>query len=764
MKPIRWLQLILLLFLLAACTPNSNHGTPQPGCLFCPSPTLPPPPVTIVSAPDAKTPMQYFLDALKKNDFASMYALLSKDSQAKITQDEFAKTYNDALNTMSAGSLDYEVHSQILHPNDAQVGFSITYHTALVGDIQREMLANFVIENGGWRLKWDPSLILPELTNGNVLKMDYQIPSRGDIYDRNSQPLVKQSTAYALGVVPGEMGGKSGDLLVSELSKLCNISQDDIWKSINSAAPDWYVAMCEASPDEIKGVLDLNISGLRYTQYDTRYYVDQGLAPQVLGYMQLIPKEEIDQYRRQGYQGSETVGRAGVEYAMESYLAGKHGGTLYVVDPNGQPVAKLGSSNPQPADSVYLTIDSNLQYYAQKALTGLKGAVVVIERDTGRVLAMASSPGYDPNLFDPNNFNNGYLLNDVINNPDHPLFNRATQGAVPLGSVFKTITFSAALESGLYLPQTTYDCQYDFNELVPFGGPVLHDWTWQHCQDRLAIDPTFNCSAFTSTKPSGLLTLQEGLMRSCDPYFWHIGLDLYNNNRAGDIAAMAQEFGLATKTGIVGLDPSEEAAGAITVPSEPIAATNQAIGQGDMGVTPLQVARFIAAIGNGGTLYRPQLIEKIQPVNGDAINLFKPEAAGTLPLRPDNLKALQDAMWMVVNDSRGTANFRLRGLNVPVAGKTGTAETCPGCKPYAWFAGYTLANEQDTGLSNIAIAVMVEDKGEGSDWGAPIFRAMVETYYYGSPQAIPWFGPFGNPYTPTPLGGIPTKTPRPKKP
>ncbi|HEX2696958.1 MAG TPA: penicillin-binding transpeptidase domain-containing protein, partial [Anaerolineales bacterium] len=730
MKPIRWLQLIFMFWLLAACTtPSTTNGTPKPGCLFCPAPTLPPAAVTVVHAKDARVAVTNFLEALKNNDFATMYALLSKDTQAAISQDDFSKKYNDALNTMGAAKFDYEVHTQTLNPNTAQVGFSVTYHTALVGDIQREISATLVNENGEWRIQWNPSLILPELTGDNVLKMEYQIPSRGDIYDRNGQPLVTQSDAYALGVTPGEMGDKSGDILVGELSKLCGISQDAIWKNINAAAPDWYVPVCEASPDEIRNVLDLHIAGLNYTPYNTRYYAGQGLASQAIGYTLFIPKEKVDQYRRQGYQGSERVGWAGVEYAMESYLAGKHGGTLYVVDPNGQLLSKIGSSDPQPADSIYLTIDSNLQHYAEKALTGLKGAVVVMERDTGRVLAMASSPGYDPNLFDPNNFNNGYQLNDLLNNPDQPQFNRATQSQVPLGSVFKTITFSAALESGLYEPQTPYDCEYDFTELVPFGGPVLYDWTYQHCQDDIAADPTFDCSAHTSTRPSGVITLQEGLMRSCDPYFWHIGLDLYNNNRAGDIATMAEAFGLGSKTSIVGLDPSEEAAGTITVPTEKIEATNQAIGQGDVSVSPLQVARFIAAIGNGGTLYTPQLIEKIQPVSGDPINTFKPAAAGTLPLNPTNLKALQDAMRMVVNDPRGTANFRLRGLNFPVAGKTGTAENCPGCKPYAWFGGYTLANEQDTQLPNIAVVVMVEGQGEGADWAAPIFRWMIETYY-----------------------------------
>lgn len=755
MKPIRWLQLSLVVVLLAGCglKPGSVGGF----SLFATSTPLPTPPVTVIPAPDAKAAMTQFLTALKNNDFASMYAMLSKTSQESISQDDFSKQYNDALNTMGAATLDYEVLSQLLSPSVAQVGFRITYHTALVGDIQRDMVARFSLENGDWRLQWDPSLILPELANGNVLKMDYQIPARGNIYDDNGQPIVTQSDAYALGVTPGRMTNKSEGLLIGELSNLCGLSTEEIRNRLDAAAPDWYVAMCEATQDEINGVLDLGLAGLSATQYNSRFYFGGGIAPQVVGYTQPISPEQLDEYRRMGYQGNEKVGQSGIEKSMEPYLAGKHGGSLYVVDPNGQIVSRIGNSDPQPADSVYLTIDNNLQYWAQQALTGYRGAIVVMERDTGRVLAMASSPEYDPNAFDVDNVNQQYLLNDLLNSTSQPTLNRAAQGVYPLGSVFKIITMAAALESGLYLPQTTYDCQYDFNELVKYGGPVLHDWTWDHCQTAIRNGEACNNSA---TTPSGLLTLPEGLIRSCDPYFWHIGLDLFNNDRASDIANMAHAFGLGQATGIKDI---AEATGNIPVPTQPVEATNEAIGQGNVQVTPLQVARFIAAVGNGGTLYRPQIVQKIQPVDGAPIEAFQPDASSTLPVRPDNLKTIQDAMVGVVKSSKpyGTAYYRMLGLQFPLAGKTGTAQTGDGL-PHAWFAGYTM-DAANSGKPDIAIAVLLEHAGEGSDYAAPLFRAMVETYYYGSPQAKPWFGPIGNPYTPTPLGGIPTKTPKPKK-
>lgn len=248
-------------------------------------------------------------------------------------------------------------------------------------------------------------------------------------------------------------------------------------------------------------------------------------------------------------------------------------------------------------------------------------------------------------------------------------------------------------------------------------------------------------------------------MRSCNPFFWEIGYILHQNNRSNDIANMARAFGLGQKTGIAQI---EEEAGQIQDPNgDPIEVVNQAIGQGTVQVTPLQVARFIAALGNGGTLYRPQLIEKIVDVNGNTTTVFKPEANGTLPIQPFRMEVIKEAMINVVADSRGTANFRLRGLRIPVAGKTGTAESGSG-DPHAWFAGYTMASES-TNLPDIAIAVVLENQGEGSDWAAPVFQRIVETYYWGTPQSKLWFESniLGPTNTPTPIGGIPTETPEP---
>ncbi len=756
MKGIRWFIYISIFLLLASCAPKVINGTPQPtNCFLCaePSATLPPPHVSVTHPPEAESVIQSFLAALKKGDYATMYSLLSKASQSSISQTDFGKTYDDALNTMSASTLDYQLLSEtILSPTTAQASFQITYHTALIGDIQRTILVNLVLEQGQWRIQWDTKLILPELAANDHLAMDYQVPARGNIYDQNGNPIAQQSDAVAIGVIPSQMGKAAGSIDV-ELARLMHTQPDDILALWENALPDSYVGITEATKDEMqKAQVDLSLSGLQTTPYTSRYYFDQGIAPQVVGYTQLISPDQLNAYRRLGYQGNERVGQTGIEKSMEQYLAGKHGGTLYVVDANGQPVTKIGSSDPQPADSVYLTIDKNLQFYAQQALTGYNGAIVVMEMNTGRILAMASSPEYDPNIFDPANTNSQYLLSSLLNETDQPLVNRATQGQYPLGSVFKIPAMAAAMESGLYAPNTTYDCQYNFTEL---NGITLHDWTYEFCQEALAAGKQCDNS---STKPSGVITLEQGLMRSCDPYFWHIAVDLFNHNRAGDIADMARAFGLGSPTGI---GTVAEASGNISVPTTLLQATNQVIGQGDVLVTPLQVVRFVAAVGNGGTLYRPQLIQQIQSADGKVVSSFKPEAASTLPIQPDRLAAIQQAMGWVMTNPLGTAYYAMVGLTVPMGGKTGTAQT-GAAVPDSWFVGYT-QDQQNSGKPDIAVAVIMENAGEGAYFAAPVFRTMIETYYYGTPQGIlPW-GPVGYPYTPTPLGGIPTKTPKPPK-
>jgi len=670
--------------------------------------------------------MSAYLDALMVEDYAAMYNMLTQSVRASISQDDFTSRYESALAAMSVSQMEYSILSTLTNPGSAQVAYRVTYHSSLYGNLQHDMTVHLSLENGQWRLQWDESLILPELAGGNKLLSDYRIPTRGDIYDRNGNALVTQTNAVAIGLVAGQIPPDNEEFLFTELWRLTGVRPEAIRTAYENYPSGLYVPVGEASQEAVDSRYNIlsAFSGLRLSAYTSRYYYT---TSQAIGYTQAIFPEELDAYRRLGYSGGERVGKIGVEKWGEPYLAGKNGATLYLVDVNGNIGNSLAQTESEPAASIYLTINKDFQEQAQQAMDGLPGAIVVLERDTGRVLAMVSSPGFDPNLFDPNNYNSMNLAN-MVNDPNQPLYNRASQGQYPLGSVFKVVTMAAALESGAFTPESTYDCQYDFTELGPTH--ILHDWTWEHCQNELQEDPTLQqCK----TKPSGMLTLPQGLMRSCDPWFFHIGFDLFNQGKATAISDMATGFGLGQATGIEQVAESE---GQVPVPGDGVQATSLAVGQGDLQVTPLQVADFMAAIGNGGTLYRPQLVEKVVSASGETLLAFRPEVRGRLPLKQENLKVIQDAMREVVTNPRGTAYFRLSTLNIPMAGKTGTVET-GFTEPHAWFAGYTLANRQ--GKPDIAIAVVVENKGEGSDWAAPIFRRIVEIYFYGKPQSVYWW-------------------------
>jgi penicillin-binding protein 2 len=236
---------------------------------------------------------------------------------------------------------------------------------------------------------------------------------------------------------------------------LCGISPEVLTQDILNTPDQFAIPLCEASADESAIIRASSPSGLQWEQYTSRYYFEQGTGSNVVGYTTFISADDLDTYKRLGYQGSERVGNAGIERSMEDSLAGQHGGTLYVVNPStGQIVTKVGESEPQPSESVHLTLDRNLQYYAEKSIEGFRGAVVVMEVDTGRVLAMASSPDYDSNIFETNNPNSSERIAELFQRVDDPLLNRAAQGQYPLGSVFKIITMAAGMESGLYIPES----------------------------------------------------------------------------------------------------------------------------------------------------------------------------------------------------------------------------------------------------------------------------------------------------------------------
>jgi penicillin-binding protein 2 len=727
--------LMLVLFILIAGCSKSTPETTLPAS-GTPTPGLAPPGVQTTQAPDVEQAAIEFLEYWKLNDYASMYTMLSPESQAAISEEDFSKIYHDIAVELAVEKLDYAILSSFVDPSQAQVAVSINYNSVLIEDLTRDIILLLRLNDGVWKIDWSRGLIFPELVGDNMLKLTRLVPSRGNIYDRDGSVIVAYSEAISVGLTPSQINPKKEDKVLEELGRDLDLPPEVIFAMYQDYPPgvDWYLPLGAISLDAIEprlGILEsYTTTGVLLRSFDGRYYFNGGAAPQAVGYVRWIQEAELDAYRIQGYSAGEKVGGQGLENWGEDYLTGDRGGILYVVDAAGETISQLAREEAAPPAEIYTTFEKDFQLEVQKALYGYNGAVVVMEMDTGRILAMASNPHFDPNAFNSDYYNSSFLLQEYYKaDGKSPFLNRATQGLYPLGSVFKVITMAAALETGEFTADDVYECGYFFEELP---GVTLNDWTYDHFLED------------DKTPPSGTLTLTEGLMRSCNPYFWHIGLQLYQNGYPEAISDMAKGFGLGSLTGI---GTMEEEAGNIPAPGSALDATNQAIGQGDTQVTPLQVVRFMAALGNGGTLYRPQFVESIRSAGGEEIFSFEPEVVGELPISSATRNAITNAMVQVVDNPRGTAQYRIRGLQINVAGKTGTAESGSG-ESHAWFGGYTF--NQNENKPDIAIVVIAENAGEGSEVAAPIFRRVVELYFNQVLRYYPWESEIGVWYVPDP--------------
>jgi penicillin-binding protein 2 len=367
--------------------------------------------------------------------------------------------------------------------------------------------------------------------------------------------------------------------------------------------------------------------------------------------------------------------------------------------------------------SIYTTIDLELQRVAEEALGEHLGAVVALDPHNGEILALATNPRYDPNALTWGRFD-AARWEALVSDSARPLLNRATQGAYPTGSVFKVVTAAAAMEGAAYSPQTTLDCTGSWAGLGP--GWVKYDWL------KTGHGPT----AFRSA-----------IIRSCDVFFWEMGLRL-NSVDENLLPSYSHYFGFGELTGLDAIDESE---GLVPDPEwkeesftgegnpfwVPGDAVNLAVGQGDLLATPIQVANMISAFANGGILYRPHLVMRISGTPQEEEVISAPAERGRLPVSEANLQVIRDGLDGVTSDPGGTAVRAFEGATFTSAGKTGTAET-PQEKPHAWFAGYAPVE-----APQIAVAVIVENSGEGSVFAAPICRQVMEAFFFGPPPPEP---------------------------
>jgi penicillin-binding protein 2 len=696
--------LLLCVLLITGC--SSAVVTPAPSGTALPATRRPPAATPTV---DVHTPEQVgrgFLEAWEQGNYALMYELLTPALREAMTPEEFQSAYTTNLATTTTLSVTLVPQTLKIDQGQAWVDFRAIWHTALFGQLQASNTLSLIRQGSEWWVEWDTGAVWPDLHKGSRFGIEYQIPPRANIYDYQGAGLAVPTTLVTVGVVPNRI--EDENLLLATLSRVLGMTPEAIRARYAGQPAHWYVPIKDISGEESLANDDaLQIVGVERRDRTGRSYQLEGVGAHVIGWISSIPAESYQIYRQRGYRGDEHVGISGLEAWGESILAGKNGARLFLIGEDGSYLGSMADRQPERGRAIYSTLDRSLQHAAEQALRDRRGAVVALDIRTGAIRALTSGPTFDNNIFVSST--EAGLRQALLSNPNQPLLNRAILGQYPPGSVFKIITMAAALGPG------------GMNAYTPF-----------HCVgywDGLGIPNRKVCWLTTG---HGDIGLKDGLSASCNVVFYEVGsrLDAID---ATTLPAFARAFGLGEKTGLQHLP---EAAGLVPDPAWKRDtyqqgwgtgdAVNMAIGQGFLTVTPLQIARMVAAVANGGTLYQPTLIDRISGNEQFPEQINRPQAVGHLPVSEAHLAIIQDAMLAVTTDREiGTATHRFSGLGIPVAGKTGTAEVSQeGALPHSWFAGYFPADNP-----TIAMVVLVEHAGEGSSVAAPMFRQILEGYY-----------------------------------
>ena len=554
------------------------------------------------------------------------------------------------------------------------------------------------------------------LSENNRIRIKRVPGTRGMIFDREGQLLVDSRPSFDLIFVPEDSGERPENtlkLLAGYLRRDPGELLKIFEENKNRAAFDELVLGRDIDWPAVVAVEthQLDLPGVSLRARPRRNYSDGPMAAHVLGYLGEINQKQLKNLKDQGYVIGDEIGQYGLERRWEELLRGQSGGQQVEVDALGRRVRVLHEVTDVPGYTVHLTLDRQLQETAYEALKGKEGTIVALDVNSGAVLALASTPAFDPNTFARGIKSDEWtgLIKDQL----RPLSNRATQGQYPPGSTFKIVMSIAGLEEGVIQPESFIQDPGFYS----FGNRSFRDW---------------------KKGGHGAVNLHKAIVESCDTYFYQLGPKLGVDR----IAKWARAFGLGEKTGIA-LD--DERTGTIPdtewkrkryrQPWFPGETVSVAIGQGYVTVTPLQLANMIAAVANGGKLYRPYVVNKVESVDGATVREYGPELIRTIELKPDTLKRVRAALADVVSAPGGTGGAA-RSQVVSIAGKTGTAQVVEMKGGYvkteqlayfnrdhAWFVSYApVENPQ------VAIAVLVEHGGHGGDAAAPMAKKVFEKF------------------------------------
>ncbi|NOS83446.1 MAG: penicillin-binding protein 2 [Nitrospira sp.] len=590
-------------------------------------------------------------------------------------------------------------------------------HDSELGELQRRLiilrvgllLVMALLGLQLWNLQIREGPRYRDLSENNRTRTVIMEPARGLIYDRNGVLLANNVPSFTLYVSLEDV--KDRELLITQLSSILGLEEELVRKKLTARGN-------KQLPRKVKDRLTLreatlveshrlDLPGVMVQVESQRNYPGGVTASHLLGYVGEVSPDQLEKPEFADLHQGSIVGQYGVEKFFDRLVRGQAGQKSIEVDAVGHEKRTVVVEEPHSGDNLYLTIDSRLQKVAETLLGDETGAIVALDPRTGDVLAMASRPGFDPNILSRELTSKQWA--EIVQDEGRPLNNRASQGQYPPGSVFKVMMAAAALETNTVTPSTTIHCNGGYQ----FGRRLYHDW---------------------KAGGHGSVDLRRALVQSCDVYFYTVG------QRMGieAMASYAHQFGLGEETGIelpserIGIVPSEawkrKAKNEPWLPGETISAS---IGQGYVNVTPLQMASLIGTVANNGVTYRPRLVQAVMDRATGELKQRLAVSSRTLKLKPGTLPLIKEALAGVVQE--GTAT-RAKSALVTIAGKTGTAQmtalrTGPEkdipkkFRDHAWFVAFAPVD-----APTIAVAVLGEHMGHGGSAAAPLAKELIETY------------------------------------
>ena len=593
---------------------------------------------------------------------------------------------------------------------------------------------------------------LGEAQNNQQRAVPIEAP-RGVILDRNGRVLVTNVAGTAVLLWPADLPkGEGRDTEIRRLARVLRVPRKRILAQIKERASDPLTPITlqvAVHPDQVAYILEHKdeFPGVRISQTYLRRYKAEALATHLLGHVGQISEDQVKALRKVGYKAGDVIGQSGVEATYDRYLRGQAGAAELTVDSLGRPRGELQPKvQEKPGNAVRLTIDIALQRAAERAIRyGIElaredeqwaangGAIVALDPRDGEILALASNPTYRPSLYvGKGDAKRLEVLLDpaAAKKANYPGLNRAVAGLYPAGSTFKPVTALAAMEEGLISPYQTLPCTGAYEA----KGQIFKNW-----------DPSVN----------GPMNMQTALAASCDTYFYRLGYYFFGlpPDRGHPLQAWASRFGFGESSGV---DIGPEEPGLLPTPEwrqatytketdpccweidrlwKPGDSIQLAIGQKDLLVTPLQMARFYAMIANGGKLVTPHLVADVEePGNRNSpakvLRQFSPPAPRPSGVDPYALRVVQDGLYAATHSEYGTSTGVFGSFPVGIAGKTGTAEKVvqlpgySGLLDQSWWCGYGPVEKPE-----LVVCALIENGGHGGTAAAPAARKVFEQYF-----------------------------------